>query len=166
MFTLEDIRLRLATEKELASIIDFLSTPEIDQSFVRPLSKRSLSIPERVHSKFSQGFWLIALYQGKIVACRACSGIVDRKTKRVELSTMAIAQPFRRQGLGSMLLHEGVMIARERYNPRIISIDSWSTNKAMEKTALGCGFVKRRTFDDPSKRPPGIQSVEYILDLP
>lgn len=164
MFNLEDINLVLATEKDLQSIVNFLSTPEIDQAFVRPLSQRNTSIPDRVRTKFKDGFWLIAYYQGTMAACRACNGIVDPKKQEVGLSTMAIGSSFRRQGLGSMLLRVGVILARERYNPRITTVDSWSTNRAMEKTALNCGFVKGRVFDDPAKRPPGLQSVEYVLD--
>ena len=164
MLTLDKICVRIAHRGDLDAILRFLETPEIDRTFVRPLSERDISISERVATKFDNGFWLIAMYESVLVACRACSGITDEKKQVVELSTMAISEPFRRKGLGTLLLKEGVKVAREYYDPLTITVDSWSTNSGMERTALMCGFRKMRSFHDPRKRPFGIQTVEYALD--
>ena len=39
------------------SLCAFLSLPEIDQLFVKPLSQRDITIGERVERYFQSGFW-------------------------------------------------------------------------------------------------------------
>lgn len=162
----QEVKLELATKDDLSRIIDFLSTPEIDHSFVSPLSKRGISIEGRVRKKFEDGFWLIALHNGEVVGCRGCSGLVSTEPRIVEFSTIAISSAFRGRGVGTLLLRRAVEIALERYAPERMRFDGWSTNTALEKAALKAGFQKSRVFDDPTKRPPGVQSVEYVLYNP
>ena len=162
--TRKEVELSLATKKDIPRIVSFLSKPEIDRAFVPHLSQRSLSIEERVESKLVKGFWLIAYHNKVIVGCRGCNGIVDQIKGVVEFSTIAVAQNLQRTGIGVLLLRTAVKIALERYAPSVMKFDSWSTNTTIERMALKVGFIKNRTFEDPAKRPPGIQSVEYILD--
>lgn len=161
---LKQVKVVLAKKGDTSRLISFLSSPEIDQSFVYPLSRREVSIKERVCGMFPHGFWLIASYAERIVGCRGCKGIVDQEDRIVEFSTIAIDPAFRGIGLGSRLLRKAIQVALERYVPLIIKFDSWTTNRAMERAALKAGFMKRRVFDDPAKRPFGVKSVEYVLD--
>ncbi len=164
MFGLNDVGVVLATEKDIPRIILFLSEPEIDQAFLPPLSSRNISIAERVGSNFTNGFWLVALHRGGIVGCRGCKGLAMEEDRVIEFSTFVVRTTFRGIGLGSLLMCRALEIAFERYAPLVMRFDSWSTNEAIEKIALKVGFVKKRVFDDPLKRPPGVQSVEYVLD--
>jgi GNAT superfamily N-acetyltransferase len=165
MFSLNEVEVVLATENDILGIILFLSEPEIDQSFLLPLSSRKISITERVTRNFPDGFWLLALCQGGVAGCRGCRGLTMKKGRVVEFSTLAVRVDFRGIGLGSLLVQRASEIALKRYAPLVMQFDSWSTNEAVEKIALKAGFVKKRTFDDPSKRPPGVQSAEYVLKL-
>jgi len=165
MFGLDEVEVVLATEKDIPRITLFLSEPEIDQSFLLPLSSRNISIAERVGSNFPNGFWLVALHRGKIVGCRGCKGLVMEEGMVVEFSTLAVRTTFRGIGLGSLLMRRASEIALGRYAPLVMRFDSWSTNEAVEKMALEAGFVKKRIFEDPLKRPPGVQSVEYVLTV-
>ena len=158
------ITLVLATEQDIPRVVSFLSTPEIDQSFVPPLSQRNTSIKERVRNRFLNGFWLLAVRHGNVIGCRGCKGLVDRHNKVVEFSTLAVSSAFRGCGLVGLLLRTAAGIALERYSPLVMKFDSWVGNTAVEKAALRVGFIRHRAYDDPSKRPPGVQSVEYILD--
>ena len=160
----KSVNILLATENDIPGIVAFLETPVIDQSFIYPLSQRMVSIEERVRSKLSQGFWLIVLHRSEIVGCRGCNGLIDKENKVVEFSTVAINSAFRGSGLGMFLVRKAVEIAFERYSPQKMKFDSWSTNKVIEQIALRVGFSKSRSYDDPLKRPPCIQSVEYVLD--
>ncbi len=164
MLSLDEIEVVLATEKDVSKITVFLSEPEIDQSFVPILSSRNITIEERVASNFPGGFWLLALHRGEIVGCRGCKGLVRQEGRIVEFSTLAVRASFRGIGLGSLLMQRATEIAFGYYAPLVMQFDSWSTNKAIEKMALKAGFIKKRIFDDPPKRPPGIQSVEFVLD--
>lgn len=164
MVSSPNAKVRLATENDLPGLITFLKTPVIDNSFVYPLSQRTTSIEERVHTKFTRGFWVIAVHEGEIVGCRGCNGFSDLENKVVEFSTLAINPGFRGSGLGLALVRTATEIALARYEPRIMKFDSWATNKAVERIALSLGFQKARIYDDPVKRPPGTQSVEYALD--
>ena len=69
-----------------------------------------------------------------------------------------------RIGLGSLLLRRAAEIAFERYAPLTMRFDGWVANQALAKAAARAGFRRNRVFDDPAKRPPGVQSVEYVLD--
>ena len=153
-----------ATSGDLQDLVNFLQKPQIDQAFVRPLSQRDVSIDARVHSTFQKGFWLLAKHEDIIVGCRGCKGIVDCEKGILEFTTTAIDPAFQRQGLGTLLFQRGIAAALERYTPRLLRIDSWSGNTRLEKLVTKMGFVKSRTYDDPTKRPAGVLSVEYILD--
>lgn len=164
MASSSNTQVRLATEDDLPGLIAFLRTPVIDTSFVYPLSQRTTIFEERVYSKFARGFWVIAVHDGEIIGCRGCNGFSDPENRVVEFSTLAINPGFRGSGLGLALVRTALEISLERYNPRTMKFDSWASNKAVERIALSLGFQKKRIYDDPAKRPPGVQSVEYVLD--
>lgn len=158
------IKVDLATIESLNGLIDFLSRPEIDLAFVRPLSQRSTNIATRVLSTFQKGFWLLARQDALIIGCRGCNGILSDQPGVLQFSTTAIAPAFQNQGLGRLLLQKGVEVAFQRYSPRIMVLDSWSGNAQFEHTVTKLGFVKSREYEDPVKRPVGVKTVEYILD--
>jgi GNAT superfamily N-acetyltransferase len=154
----------LATTQDISEIVNFLSMPEIDNAFVFPLSHRLISIEQRVTSKFSDGFWLLARFEGRIVGVRGCKGIIDPEKRIVEFSTIATHPEFRGSGLGTILLKKSVEIAFARYHPLLMKFPSWSTNIGMTKATAKAGFTRGQEFDDPWKRPSGIKSVEYTID--
>ena len=156
-----EFEVRLAVEADLPQIVAFLSIPVVDQSFVPPLSSRRTGVADRVQNKFKHGFWLIALCGSDIVGCRGCNGEDSRHV--VEFSTLAVAPEFSGRGLGCLLMRRSVQVASTLYTPSMMKFDSWVTNEAVRKIALRIGFTPTRVYDDPEKRPPGIQSVEYVL---
>jgi ribosomal protein S18 acetylase RimI-like enzyme len=165
MFHLQKgINVDIATSQSLNGIVDFLSQPDIDLTFVRPLSQRSTSIATRVLSTFHKGFWLLARQDALIIGCRGCNGIIGDKPGVLQFSTTAVAPAFQNQGLGRFLIQQGVEVAFQRYSPRIMVLDSWSGNTQFEHTVTKLGFVKSREYEDLVKRPLGIKTVEYILD--
>jgi len=156
----EEIRIVLANEHDSEELVAFLRSPEIDRSFVPPLTAREISIEARVHTKLQSGFWLIAREDDVIAGCRGCNGLIEKKKRIVEFSTLAIHPAYRRRDLGTRLVIESVDLAVVRYAPDIMKFDSWVTNTFVEEVARNLGFAKHRIYDDP-KRPPGIKSVEY-----
>ena len=161
---LQSLNSFFTTGGDLQDLVNFLQKPEIDQAFVRPLSQRDVSIDARVHTTFQKGFWLLAKHEGRIVGCRGCKGIVDSEKGILEFTTTAIDPAFQHQGIGTFLFQRGIAAALERYAPRMLRIDSWSGNTRLEKLVTKMGFVKSRTYDDPTKRPAGVLSVEYTLN--
>jgi len=158
------VNIILATESMLIELIQFLQQPKIDHAFIRPLSERDVSIRDRVYRIYQSGFWLVALCNGKVIGCRGCKGIIDKQYGILEFSTTVVDSVFRGVGLATLLFQQGVKIAYTRYRPSVMKLDSWSTNKAVERIVLKLGFSKNRVYDDSEKRLPGMQSVEYILD--
>jgi RimJ/RimL family protein N-acetyltransferase len=156
--------IRVANTEDQSGLVGFLSRPEIDNMFVAPLSQRAVTIPERVKSKFGTGFWLVMESQGDIIGCRGCNGVIGEAMDTVEFSTTALDPAYAGRGLGRMLLQAGVDEAFSRYRPRRMILDSWTTNTAMKRAALAVGFTEGRVYADPEKRPPGVMSVEYVLD--
>ena len=63
--------IHIAQSDDLPKIISFLSQPEIDRGFCKPLSDRKISISERVLLKHNQGVWVIAEIENQIVSCVA-----------------------------------------------------------------------------------------------
>lgn len=155
-----EFEIRLLQEGEADALVRFLSDPLIDQSFVPPLSERTITIDERVTSKMQTGFWMVALNAGVIVGCRGCNGVVDTEKRLVEFSTLAVDPSCRGYGLGAKLLEEAFHLALRRYNPAEMKFDSWVGNIAVERGAIRLGFKKSEPYANP-KRPQGVMSVAY-----
>lgn len=164
MQSANDIRVALATKEDLLDLVDFLSQPEIDQAFVKPLSQRNISIKDRVAHTHEIGFWLLAKNDAQIVGCRGCKGIVVQEPRVVEFTTTAVDPAYRKLGIATLLVQTGIAFAYKRFAPQFMRFDSWATNAQVERMAIRAGFTKGRVYDDPAKRPVGKKSVEYIMD--
>ena len=162
---MESVTIERLGMKDAEVLIAFLQRPEIDGSFLPPLSQRPVSIATRVHSKMESGFWLIARRGTEILGCRGCNGLVDPVFRIVEFSTMSLAPEARGLGLGKLLMVEAIALSLQLYQPRQIRLDSTEGNQAMAGLMKSLGFRVSRVYPDPEKRPPGVRSVEYILDI-
>lgn len=165
MSLIDYIQLVVAEDSRIVELCEFLSREDIDRSFVLPLSSRDISIRERVVKIQKQGFWLLAIHGNKIVGCRGCKGIVDEKEDILEFSTTVVDPSYRGIGLGMLIFRQGVKLARDRYKPKVVRMDSTPDNEAIKRMAADSGFVVSRIYDDPVKRGSGGKSIEYILCL-
>ena len=77
--------INMARNYDLHRIIAFLSQPDIDKGFCKPLSERNISISERVFLKYNQGIWVLAEIENQIVSCVA----IVPNGKGVSFSTFA-----------------------------------------------------------------------------
>ncbi|HIH66276.1 MAG TPA: GNAT family N-acetyltransferase [Nanoarchaeota archaeon] len=153
----------IANEGDLEKLTGFLSRPEIDLAFIKPLSSRAISIAERVYSKYKAGLWALAIDEGGNVA--GCCALIPRE-KEVEISTYAVSPEHQGHGIGSALLDFLILEGKERYNQyKTIIMDSWEGNKAVERIMQKTGFVLREAYEDPDKRPPGVKTVVYERGL-
>ena len=146
-----------------SDIIRFLTQSVIDQQFVLPLSKRDIGIEERVLRGKKTGVWLTVVSDGQIIGCRLIKS--GPASHAVEFSTLAIHPDFQRIGVGTALLQRSIAVARERFAAETIRFDTWSTNQATRRLAAKFGFRKVGESVDLVKRPEGVTSVEYELDL-
>lgn len=55
---MDDVNIQIATKDDLNDLIKYLSLDIIDNSFVKPLSQRNISIYDRVYKYFNNGFGL------------------------------------------------------------------------------------------------------------
>lgn len=154
--------IKIAEKEDLEELIKFIEKPEIDNLFITPLSSRNITIEERVHSKFNQGVWLLLLFEGKIIGCRA---LIPNEKKEVMFSTFAIDPAFQKKGLGKKLYGASIETAKKKFKCKTILVDSWNTNKTAGILAAKFGFQKFQEFDDPKKRPKGIRTVIYKLEV-
>lgn len=153
--------IRIATETDKEALMHFLRKPEVDGSFIPPLSARVISIEDRVDEKIVHGFWIVAFDGSKLIGCRGCNGVVDTTEQIVEFSTLAVDSHYRHKGIARQLMQLAFQTALKLYSPRKMRFDSWLTNTAVAHLAQDMGFKKTRVYQDP-KRPDGILSVEYI----
>jgi RimJ/RimL family protein N-acetyltransferase len=144
-------------------IIEFLSQSVIDQQFVLPLSQRDITIEQRVHLGMKTGVWLTVVSEGRIIGCRLIK--FDPESRVVTFSTLTIHPDFQRRGVGTALLQRSIALARERFAAETIRFDTWSSNQATRRLASKFGFRKIGDVADVVKRPEGVTSVEYELDL-
>ena len=144
-------------------IIEFLRQSVIDQQFVLPLSQRDISIEERVHAGMKSGVWLTVVSEGHIIGCRLIK--FEPESHAVTFSTLVIHPDFQRLGVGTALLQRSISLARERFSADTIRFDTWSSNQATRHLASKFGFRKIGDVVDVAKRPAGVTSVEYELDL-
>ena len=149
---------KIAEKEDLGELVGFLSLAEINNSFVKSLSQREITIEERVKRKYGAGVWILAFVEKELAGCLA---LVPNKDK-IEISTYAVISTYRGQGIGSRLLDEAFKICKERYERyKKIILDSWEGNKAIERLMEKNGFRLTELFYDPKKRPPGIKTVVY-----
>src|SRR3989338_7523429 len=158
-----DISYKVAEKSDLYSLVSFLSLPEIDLSFVKPLSKRDLSIEERVQMKYEHGLWLLAIDSRTIAGCLA---LIPSGENYVEISTYAVSQKHQGKGIGGRLIEDAITLCKQRYSgfSKII-LDSWEGNNAVANLMQKKGFKLVNSFYDSVKRPEGIKTLIYEKSL-
>lgn len=149
----------IAEQRELEALAQFLEHPSIDFQFVKPLSQRKQSIKERVYDKYDKGYWILAKNEeGHIHACLA---LIPNKDE-IEISTYAVSETCRGQGIGSTLINKAIEYTQRFYpDCKTLILDSWSGNPAIERIMNKNNFALRESFEDPAKRPPGVKTVVY-----
>ena len=158
-----DIIYKVAEQDDLYKLVKFLSSPEIDLSFVRPLSQRNLSIEERVQKKYKNGLWLLAIDTSTIAGCLA---LIQADEESIEISTYAVSPKYQGKGIGGRLIDESIVLCRKIYpNFKKIILDSWEGNEAISKLMQKKEFVLAKSFYDIEKRPEGIKTVIYERNL-
>ena len=158
------IEYRIAGKNDLDELVKFLSMPEIDKSFVKPLSERTNTIEERVRTKYDLGLWLLAL-ERKIIA--GCLALVPNQDERgIEISTYAVRPDYQGQGIGGRLIDEATKLIKDKYREyRTIILDSWEGNKAISRLMNKKKFTLDKAFYDPIKRPEGVRTLVYKREL-
>lgn len=157
------IAMRIADKADAEQIWGFLERPDIDHSFNRPLSERAVTIRDRVVATFQKGKWYLASSRGAICGCRGVK--FDPLKLTLSFTTFVVDPSFRGMGIGQRLFRYSAEDAIATYQPALVVLDSWETNAVFEHIVLKHGFHKHRIFADPAKRPAGIGTVEYILEL-
>lgn len=162
---MQDTEYVIAKEEDLPILEAFLSQESIDQAFVKPLSQRPQSIEDRVRGKFASGRWLFASDEnGSLVGCLAL--IPKEEQEEVEISTFAVSQEMRGQGIGSKLIAAAEEEMRKSYpSYKKLILDSWEGNEAIERLMEKHGFSFKNSYPDPEKRPEGIKTVIYEKNL-
>ena len=156
------IRYNVAKRNELDTLTNFLADPSIDQTFVKPLSQREQSIEERVINKYEKGVWILAKDDSRILGCLA----LVLRPPEIEISTYAVAESSRGQGIGSGLIDKAIEVTKERYQMYdTLILDSWEGNMILERIMQKKGFYLRESFPDPDKRPEGINTIIYARKL-
>ncbi len=154
-----NVQYRTAGKNDLYQLVDFLSLPEIDMSFVKPLSQRNLSIEERVKIKYENGLWLLAMDEKTIAGCLA---LIPHDRDCVEISTYAVSQRHQGKGIGGRLIDEAIILCKQQYPSfKKVILDSWEGNEAITKLMQKKEFILVDSFYDPGKRPEGIKTAIY-----
>ena len=159
-----DNPVRVAEAHDLQGLVSFLASREIDNSFKKPLSERDISIPDRVRRYYDHGFWVFDRIAGTIYSCIAALPDADGQT--LHLSTFAIRNCKRGKKLGADVYEKAIAVAKERYRPRYVVVDSWEGNKEITLLLKNRGYIQTASYYDKSKRPPGVKTVVYRLELP
>jgi len=153
--------INIARNYDLHRIITFLSQPDIDKGFCKPLSERNISISERVFLKYNQGIWVLAEIENQIVSCVA----IVPNGKGVSFSTFACINNIECKLAGAGVWDKSLKLARNNFDVSFIEIDSWEGNEFINKFLRKRGFKKIRTYPDPEKRPNCVKSVLYRMTL-
>lgn len=151
----------IARYYDLHRIITFLSQPDIDKGFRKPLSERNISISERVYLKYNQGIWVLAEIENQIVSCLA----TVPNGKGVSFSTGACIKNIECIRAGGGVWEKSLELARNNVDVPFVEIDSWEGNVSVSRVLRKRGFKKIRTYPDPEKRPEGVKSVLYRMTL-
>jgi len=157
------VRIDIAKKDELLDIINYLIIPEIDLSFVRPLSQRNISIKERVYTDFNKWYWLVLKDNDNLIRWTlAC--IMENNI--AYLSTFSVSNVIVGHGFGKKLIFDVEMILKSLF-PEInaIFLDSWSTNKWVASIMKEFWFTKIKEYEDKEKRVDWVKTVLYKKDI-
>lgn len=149
---------KIAKREDLEKLVEFLTMPEIDNSFVKPLSQRGIDVRERVYKKYDNGQWVLACDGDNIVGC--CAVVRNKEKKEIEISTYVVAESYRGQGIGSRIFENALNLALKYPIEYRIMFDSWE-GSAIGYIAKKRGFVEKRRFYGDPKRPEGMPTIEY-----
>jgi hypothetical protein len=167
--TKENTVIKLATKDDRQKLIDFLYKPVIDNQFNLPLSKRDISIPERVDKKLENpdSFWIIAVNRGQIIGCISAEAKSDPETgfRSVMASTLALDPEYGSQLIGVSLGHASIDEAINGLKADHYFADSWEGNEPFKRAMIASGFDIHGYIDDPDKRPPGVRTILYKMNL-
>ncbi len=150
--------IRIAKIDEYPQIKGFLSRPEIDNLFQRPLSHRSKTIDERVDTLGPNGHWIVLIDNDEVLGCWSFQ--FDLETKYVTFSTLAIDPSLHGQGYGEKIFVFTVNLAQS-YEPMGMRFDSWEGNNTVRFLAEKYGFKAIDSFEDEIKRGVGGKTVIY-----
>ena len=153
-----NIEIRVANNLDLLEIIKFLSEPEVDNQFVKPLSQRAISIFDRVDNTFNKGIWFLAIKDGVIVACR---GVKFPNPKQAKFSTFVVHPKYQKKGIGYQLFIFSIEYIKEKYGNVDIISDSWEGNCKYERILKHVNHIKVDSYFDELKRPQNIKTIVY-----
>ena len=153
--------IHVAQDEDLHKLISFLSQPEIDKGFCKPLSDRNISISDRVFLKYKQGVWVIAEIENQIVSCLA----ILPEGKKVSFSTFTCMNSIKGKLAGGGVWEKSLKLTRDIFDVSFIEIDSWEGNEFINRFLRKRGFKKIKTYSDPDKRPVCVNSVLYRMTL-
>ena len=163
------VEYKLVTYQERDSLVQFLQRPEIDALFNLPLSQRQESIFDHVDKRINtnNSFWVIAVLNEQIVGCIDTDylGIDEQGQKSVMASTLAVDPAMEYERIAIGLGYTSMMRAIRMFGAESYCTDSWEGNIPFRKAMLSIGFKEYKCFVDNEKRPQGIRSVVYQLDL-
>ena len=108
--------------EDLDRLTAFLSRPEIDRAFVKPLSERDNSIEARVYQKKEKGNWILAEYEDEETDktyLADCLALIPSQEKELEISTFAVSPEYNGQGIGSGLLEMAIYFAKYQFQSEL-----------------------------------------------
>lgn len=151
--------LTLNSTLELKKLKAYYLSPEIDNSFVKPISKRGYPIDEVIYPQ-SEFKWLVAIHNENIIASRRIMIVKDY----AHLSFLSIAPNFRGFGISKELYEKSINIAKS-YKPKFLKLKTWNTNTIAIKMATKYGFTQTSEYIDLDNRVDGIKTLEFIREL-
>jgi hypothetical protein len=151
--------IEIAKGRQFNIIRDFLKRPDIDTSFVKPLSERNITIDQRVRMYQYYGIWIMGHDDNEVYGCIA----VKCQKEAAYLSTYALRPDALNKGLA--LLDYALKYAVDNYHAKMIDTDSWENNRVVDFILKRKGFRVDSVYDDPIKRPDGVKTVYYILKI-
>lgn len=141
------IILRFLQEDDLDRLLNFINKLADEDTFIL-VNKRFTRKEEEKYlkdrlkgRKKKNSFDMVALYDGKIIA----KGDISRKEKRQEhVGELAISvnREFRDEGLGSVLMEELIILARDFLKLKILSLRVFGNNQRAIHVYQKLGFKK------------------------
>jgi len=158
---MQSIIVRMADEALAPSLVYFLSQAYIDSQFVLPLSQRRLSIADRVLRPPRPTTWFVATQKDVIVGCR---GIIDQRPD-ARTTTFVVDPALHGTGIGTQLFCESIRFVIDQLEAERLRTDSWEGNLIIPKLMEKFGFREICRYFDTARRPPGVRTIEYEIDL-